>query len=100
LPPGAGGEEGAMKHVMISTLQEARYIGEKILSGRAQHVMTRAGRAYFHFPTNDRCSDRTFLCPVDGSLLVECRCFDTELEARAWLTRGVGLRLAQAGGVE
>ena len=72
----------------------------RFLPGAAHDVITAADRSYLIFVVARRDYDLSFIDPIDGELLIECRYFDDEPAARRWIAADIALRGARTGSVQ
>jgi len=62
------------------------------LAGLIRDIITGADRVYtLHFVT-EPLDDLRFADPFDDDLLVECRCFESEISARRWIRGDIASR--------
>ena len=76
---------------------------EFVVRNLATHVLdiiTGAERVYVIYLVASREADLTCVDPIDGVLLIECKFFDDEPAARAWVAHDIALRHAANGRVQ
>lgn len=85
---------------VVSAPYAQRDVVTRNLAAHVRDILTGEGRVYVMYLVDRRGADLTFADPLDGVLLVECRYFDDEPTARAWVASDIALRAAEPRGVQ
>ena len=85
---------------VVSAPYAQRDVVTRNLAAYVLDIIAGSDRVYVVYLVDRRGADLTFADPLDGVLLVECRYFDDEPAARAWVASDIALRAAEPRGVQ